>query len=328
MHSLQDKRIFITGGAGMIGSHIAEQALAKGVSEILVVDSFLRGRRENLTRVEKTGKLRVVKGDITDRELIREVMEGVDFVFHAAAIRITQCAEDPRYALDVMVDGTFNVLEAAVRAHVERTVIASSASVYGLADRFPTAESHHPYNDRTFYGACKLFNEGIARSFYDMYGLNYIALRPFNVYGPHMDVYGVYTEVMIRWMERIASGQPPLILGDGTQSMDFVNVHDVARAFLLAAECDAQDESINVGSGAETTLTELALMLLKVMGRTDLKPEYGPERKVSPVRRRLADMSKAKQLLGFEAKIGLEEGLRELVLWWQTECKPTQVASV
>ncbi len=324
MHSLSDKRIFITGGAGMIGSHIAMQAIAKGVSEILVVDSFLRGRRENLASIEKTGKLRVVKGDITDRDLIREAMEGIDFVFHAAAIRITQCAEDPRYALDVMVDGTFNVLEAAVRSHVERIVVASSASVYGLANQFPTPESHHPYNDRTFYGVCKMFNEGMLRSFNDMYGLNYIALRPFNVYGPHMDVYGVYTEVMIRWMERIANGQPPLILGDGKQSMDFVNVHDVARAFLLAAECEVNDEVLNVGSGTETSLTELALMLIKVMG-ADLKPEYGPERKVSPVRRRLADTSKAKRLLGFEAQIGLEEGLRELVAWWKAEYKPAKV---
>jgi UDP-glucose 4-epimerase len=327
VHSLRDKRIFITGGAGMIGSHIAMQAIAKGVSEILVVDSFLRGRRENLASIETTGKLRVVKGDITDRDLIREVMEGIDFVFHAAAIRITQCAEDPRYALDVMVDGTFNVLEAAVRSHVERIVVASSASVYGLADQFPTPESHHPYNDRTFYGVCKMFNEGMLRSFNDMYGLNYIALRPFNVYGPHMDVYGVYTEVMIRWMERIANGQPPLILGDGKQSMDFVNVHDVARAFLLAAECEVNDEVLNVGSGTETSLTELALMLIKVMG-ADLKPEYGPERKVSPVRRRLADTSKAKRLLGFEAQIGLEEGLRELVAWWKAEYKPAQVERV
>ena len=324
MHSLSDKRIFITGGAGMIGSHIAMQAIAKGVSEILVVDSFLRGRRENLASIEKTGKLRVVKGDITDRDLIREAMEGIDFVFHAAAIRITQCAEDPRYALDVMVDGTFNVLEAAVRSHVERIVVASSASVYGLANQFPTPESHHPYNDRTFYGVCKMFNEGMLRSFNDMYGLKYVALRYFNVYGPHMDVYGVYTEVLIRWMERIANGQPPLILGDGKQSMDFVNVHDVARAFLLAAECEVNDEVLNVGSGTETSLTELALMLIKVMG-ADLKPEYGPERKVSPVRRRLADTSKAKRLLGFEAQIGLEEGLRELVAWWKAEYKPAKV---
>jgi len=324
VHSLSDKRIFITGGAGMIGSHIAMQAIAKGVSEILVVDSFLRGRRENLASIEKTGKLRVVKGDITDRDLIREAMEGIDFVFHAAAIRITQCAEDPRYALDVMVDGTFNVLEAAVRSHVERIVVASSASVYGLANQFPTPESHHPYNDRTFYGVCKMFNEGMLRSFNDMYGLKYVALRYFNVYGPHMDVYGVYTEVLIRWMERIANGQPPLILGDGKQSMDFVNVHDVARAFLLAAECEVNDEVLNVGSGTETSLTELALMLIKVMG-ADLKPEYGPERKVSPVRRRLADTSKAKRLLGFEAQIGLEEGLRELVAWWKAEYKPAKV---
>ena len=124
----------------------------------------------------------------------------------------------------------------------------------GLAESFPTTEDHHPYNNRTIYGAAKAFNEGLLRSFNDMYGLDYVALRYFNVYGPRMDVYGAYTEVLIRWMERIAAGQPPIIFGDGLQTMDFVHVHDIARANILAAKSDVTDEVFNVASGTETSL--------------------------------------------------------------------------
>ena len=151
-------------------------------------------------------------------------MEGIDIVFHEAAIRITQCAEDPRLAHDVLATGTFNILEAAVAAKVKRVVYASSASIYGQAEEFPTTELHHGYGNRTIYGAIKLYGEGLLRSFYEMYGLDYVALRYFNVYGPRMDAFGVYTEVMIRWMERLAAGKPCLILGDGSQTMDFVFV--------------------------------------------------------------------------------------------------------
>ena len=151
-----------------------------------------------------------------------KAFEGVDIVFHQAAIRITQCAEEPRLAFDVLAEGTFNVLEAAVKAGVSKVIAASSASVLGLADSFPTTEEHHPYNNRTIYGAAKTFNEGLLRSFAEMYGLRYVALRYFNVYGPRMDVYGAYTEVLIRWMERLAAGMPPIIYGDGSQTMDFV----------------------------------------------------------------------------------------------------------
>jgi UDP-glucose 4-epimerase len=243
-------------------------------------------------------------------------MRGIDLVYHEAAIRITQCAQEPRLALEVMVEGTFNILEAAVESRVKRVVAASSASVYGLAEQFPTFETHHSYNNRTLYGGAKAFNEAMLRSFNDMYGLNYVALRYFNVYGPRMDTFGAYTEVLVRWMERIARGEPPLILGDGLQTMDFIHVHDIARANILAAQADVSDEAFNVASGAETSLNDLALTLLKVMG-SDLKPEYGPERKVNPVSRRLAGVVKARDLLGFEARVPLDEGLRGLVAWWR-----------
>ena len=165
----------------------------------------------------------------------------MDIVFHLAAIRITQCAEEPRLALEVLVDGTYNVFEAAAEKGVRRVVASSSASVYGLAEEFPTRESHHPYANDTLYGAAKVFNEGLLRSFHAMYGLDYVALRYFNVYGPRMDVHGLYTEVLVRWMERITEGKPPLIFGDGAQTMDFVYMDDIARANMLAATSDVTD---------------------------------------------------------------------------------------
>ena len=318
MVRLRGSRVLITGGAGLIGSHIADQLSAEDVAEIRILDDFSRGRPENLAQALLDGPVQVIEGDIRDEKKVAEAMAGVDLIFHQAAIRITQCAEQPRLALDVLATGTFNVLSAAVNAQVRKIVAASSASVYGLADTFPTSEDHHPYHNQTIYGAAKAFNEGLLRSFHEMYGLNYVALRYFNVYGPRMDVFGAYTEVLIRWMERIAAGEPPLIFGDGTQTMDFVHVTDVARANLLAATATATDHVFNVASGVETSLSELADALLQAMG-SDLRPEHRPERGVNPVRRRLADVSKARQLLGFEARVPLEMGLRDLVAWWYAD---------
>jgi UDP-glucose 4-epimerase len=327
MSELQAKRILITGGAGLVGSHIADLLVRENNPEIIVFDNFVRGRRENLAWAMAHGRVQIVTGDIRDTKLLHEVMQGIDLVFHQAAIRITQCAEEPRLALEVLADGTFNVLEAAVAAKVKKVVAASSASVYGLAEQFPTTEKHHPYNNRTLYGAAKVFNEGLLRSFYEMYGLDYVALRYFNVYGPRMDIYGAYTEVLIRWMERIAAGQPPLILGDGNQTMDFVFIEDIARANILAAKANITDEVFNVASGVETSLNDLAASLLRVMG-SNLQPEYGPARKVNAVPRRLAETGNAKERIGFEAQVGLDEGLRRLVAWWQASKTVPETASV
>jgi UDP-glucose 4-epimerase len=321
-NSLRGSRVMVTGGAGAIGSNLCDLLVRAGVREIVVLDNLVRGRRDNLAWAEANGPLQMVEGDICDRALVDELTEGIDVVFHQAALRITQCAEEPRLAKDVMVDGTFNVLESAVRHGVRRVVAASSASVYGLAETFPTTEAHHPYANDTLYGAAKVFNEGLLRSFHAMWGLDYVALRYFNVYGPRMDIHGVYTEVLVRWMERIQSGLPPLILGDGSQTMDFVYIPDVARSNILAAESDVTDAVYNVASGTETSLLELAQMMLKVMG-SDLDVEFGPERAVNKVPRRLADTSAARRDLGFSAETGLEAGLRGLVEWWRAERAPS-----
>lgn len=323
---MEHKRALITGGAGLIGSHIADRLVAEGFGDIVVLDNLTRGRLENLAPALASGKVTIVDGDIRDIDAVRRAMDGIDIVFHEAAIRITHCAEDPRLAHDVLATGTFNILEAAVQSKVKRVVSASSASIYGQAEEFPTTEHHHGYGNRTIYGATKSYSEGLLRSFHEMYGLNYVALRYFNVYGPRMDAFGVYTEVMIRWMERLAKGQPCLILGDGAQTMDFVFVTDIALANLRAANSSITDDVLNVASGRETSLTELAETLGRVMG-VDLPPEYGPARKATPVWRRLADVKKAQRLIGFSASVSLEEGLRELVDWWRSETGADQVMS-
>jgi nucleoside-diphosphate-sugar epimerase len=313
---IKGQRCLVTGGAGTIGSTIVDQLVAAGAGEVVVLDNFNRGHRENLAGAIGSGKARLVEGDIRDRRLVTALMSGTDLVFHLASIRITQCAAEPRLALEVMADGTYEIVEAAADAGVRKVVASSSASVYGLAEQFPTAERHHPYANDTLYGAAKIFNEGLLRSFHATHGLDYVVLRYFNVYGPRMDIHGRYTEVLIRWMERIEAGQPPLILGDGTQTMDFVFTEDVARANLLAASADVTDEVFNIGSGTETSLIELAETLAGIMG-TDLAPEFGPPRQVNPVPRRLADVTRARERLGWKAEVSLEAGLERLVSWWR-----------
>ncbi|EDY57199.1 NAD-dependent epimerase/dehydratase family protein [Streptomyces sp. SID5470] len=319
LSSVRGKKILVTGGAGTIGSNLVDLLAEGGAREIVVLDNFVRGRRANLAKALPSGVVEVVEGDVRDVDTVKKVTEGADLVFHLAAIRITQCAEEPRLANEVLVDGTFNVLEAAAAAGVGKVVASSSASVYGMAEVFPTTERHHAYNNDTFYGAAKAFNEGMLRSFHAMYGLDYVALRYFNVYGPRMDIHGLYTEVLIRWMERIESGEPPLILGDGTQTMDFVDVRDIARSNILAAESDVTDEVFNIASGTETSLRELADGLLEAMGAEGLEPVHGPARSVNSVVRRLADTTQAAERLGFTAEIDLRTGLRDLVQWWRAE---------
>jgi UDP-glucose 4-epimerase len=316
MTTLQGANVLVTGGAGTIGSTLVDQLLDAGVAHVDVLDNLVRGRRANLDDALADGRVALVEGDIRDRDLVHDLTRGKDLVFHQAAIRITQCAEEPRLALEVLVDGTFNVVEAAAEHRVGKLVVASSASVYGLAEEFPTTERHHHHDNDTIYGAAKTFNEGLARSFRAMSGLDYVTLRYFNVYGPRMDVHGLYTEVLVRWMERIADGRPPLIFGDGLQTMDFVCTPDIARANVLAAASDVVEGVYNIASGTETSLLELAQALLRVMG-SDLPVEHGPERAVNGVVRRLADTTAARDDLGFEAEIGLEEGLRLLVDWWR-----------
>jgi UDP-glucose 4-epimerase len=313
--SLAGATVLVTGGAGTIGSTIVDQLLDAGVGHVRILDNLTRGRRENLAAALEDPRTELIVGDLRDGDLVNDLTKGSNVVFHQAAIRITQCAEEPRLALEVLVDGTFTVLEAAARHRVDKVIAASSASVYGMAERFPTDERHHHHNNDTFYGAAKSFNEGMLRSFQAMYGLPYLALRYFNVYGPRMDVHGVYTEVLVRWMERISDGLPPLIFGDGSQTMDFVYTEDIARANILAAESNLTEGVYNIASHVETSLNDLAEAMLRAMD-SDLPIEYLPPRAVNGVARRLADTSAAERDLGFSAQVSLDAGLRRLVEWW------------
>jgi UDP-glucose 4-epimerase len=316
---LDQSTIVVTGGAGLIGSTTIDVLLAEhNPRAVIIVDDFSRGTRSNIEQAMKDSRVSVVEGDIRDRAALARIFADADAVIHMAALRITACAADPRLAFDVMCTGAFNVVEAAQAAGVKKVVTASTASVYGMAEEFPTTESHHPYNNRTWYGASKIMLEGLLRSFNDMYGLPYVALRYFNVYGPRMDIHGKYTEVLIRWMERIDAGRRPLVLGDGSHTMDFVYVDDVARANILALASDVSDEVFNVATGVETSLNDLAAALARAMG-VRVTPEYGPERTVNPVPRRLASTEKARRMLGFSASLTLEEGLSRLVQWWRAE---------
>jgi UDP-glucose 4-epimerase len=314
---LKGKRVLVTGGAGFIGSHIVDQLCDEGCIEIVALDNMIRGRPENLKRAFGRGPVRLVQGDIRDTALMDSLVRMTDIVFHQAALRITHCAAEPRLAMEVMTQGTFDLLELCVRHNVEKVVAASSASVYGLAEDFPTAERQNPYNNRTLYGAAKAFNEGLLRAFNDMYGLDYVAFRYFKVYGERMDIHGRYTEVLIRWMERLEAGLSPIIFGDGQQTIDFIHVRDVARANILGAKAAATDEVFNIASGTETTLLQLAETLSSVMGLRGAPLEFAPERSVNPVPRRLASTGKAERLLGFRATTSLEKGLHQLVRWWR-----------
>jgi UDP-glucose 4-epimerase len=315
---IEGATVLVTGGAGLVGSHVVDRLIDEGAGEIRVLDNLVRGRMANLAAAQARRKIQFIHGDVRDPAAVRSAVAGCDYVFHQAAIRITLCAERPRECMDVLVTGTFNVFEAAVAEKVRKVVYASSASVYGAAEVFPTDEKHHPFGNRTLYGAAKLMNEGIARHFHDMDGLPSVGLRYFNVYGPRMDVTGAYTEVFIRWLDCAEAGTRPQIHGDGSATMDFVYVGDVARANILALKSDRSDDVYNVASGTETSLLQLWRAVQQVTGAYHLEPEFHPPRKVNPVPRRLADTRRAREEIGFEARTPLTEGLRELAAWRET----------
>ena len=316
MADLTNSRILITGGAGFVGSHIADQLLRENVGEIILLDNFVRGSKGNISEALESGKTRLIEGDIRDEDLLDNLLKGIDYCFHMAALRITQCAENPREAKDVMINGTYNLIEACKHHKVKKTILASSASIYGQASHFPTSEEHPPYNNYTFYGAAKMANELIFRSFHEMYGFQYNAMRYFNIYGPRMDTHGKYTEVLIKWYHLIKQGKRPVLFGDGEQTMDFVYIEDIAQANIIALKTNAVDEVYNVGSEVETSLKELCNTLLEVMG-ADIEPEYVSipiDRKKVEVRRRLANTKKIKQI-GFRITHNLKDGLKKLVAW-------------
>ena len=311
--NLHGSKILLVGGAGFIGSHIVDQLLDEHPAEIRVFDNLVRGTRKNLAPALSRGKtVRLIEGSITDVPALRSAMSGADYVFHLAALWLGECVNEPRSAVEVNVVGTYNVIEACRDLGVKRLVFSSSASVYGNALTVPMTEEH-PFNNRTMYGATKVAGEQFCRAFNDMHKLNYAGLRYMNVYGPRMDYKGTYVSVIMKVLDCIDQGRPPVIHGDGSQSYDFIHVSDVARANILALKATCGDEFFNVGAGTKTTINELVQMLLKLRG-SPLKPEYRPQEHIF-VTHRLGSTEKAEKLLGFRATVPLAEGLRSVVEW-------------
>jgi UDP-glucose 4-epimerase len=323
-HQIQNSSILITGGAGFIGSYVVAELLKSRPARIIILDNLIRGSLENLDACLQHPAVSFMEGDIRDTNLLASCMAGVDYVFHMAALRINACAANPREGFEVMLRATFDLAELCVKHQVKKVIYSSSASVYGLAQHFPTPETDHPYDNQTFYGGAKLWGEQLWRSYKFMYGLDYVALRYFNVYGPRMDTDGKYTEVMIRWMDCIREGRAPLIYGDGSTTMDFVYVADVARANIAALLSEVTDQVFNVGNCEETSLKQLLETLLKV-NRSALVPEFRAEDTINPVSRRLAANDKAQELLHFSPAVRLEEGLQELSHWYFQKKQATAV---
>jgi UDP-glucose 4-epimerase len=316
MHQLDGSRIVVIGGAGFLGSHVVDQLTATGAREIVVLDNFVRGTRANLADAARDPRVEIVDGSITDVDLLRSLMTGTDLVVHLAGLWLYECVHQPRSALDVNVVGTFNVVEAAQQAGVRRVVYSSSASVYGDAVFTPMTEDH-PFNNRTMYGATKIAGEQFFRAFYEQHKSDYVGLRYMNIYGPRMDYKGTYVSVIMKVLDRIDAGLPPIIFGDGSQAYDFVHVGDVARANILALQADATDEFFNIGIGVKTTIRELVDLLLEITG-SDLEPEYRPQEQMF-VTHRVGSTDKAERLLGFRAATPLKVGLRSVVDWRRSD---------
>jgi UDP-glucose 4-epimerase len=314
-NKVRDSVILVTGGAGFIGSYVIEELLPLQPKKVIIVDNLIRGSRANMKSFINNPLIEFHEGDIRDLALLEKCIAGTDYVFHMAALRINACAANPRDGFDVMLKSTFEVADLCAKHKVKKVIYSSSASVYGLAQHFPTPETDNPYNNQTFYGAAKMWGEQLFRSYKFMVGLDYVALRYFNAYGPRMDTDGKYTEVMIKWLDCIRDGKNPLIYGDGSTTMDFVYVKDIARANISALQADVSDEAFNIGNCEETSLKGLLDVLLKVNDST-LKPEFREENSINPVSRRLADISKAKKLLNFTPTVSLDEGLKELSEWY------------
>jgi UDP-glucose 4-epimerase len=311
---LKGKKVLVVGGAGLIGSHVVDQLIATDVAEIVVYDNFFRGVKDNLREALADPRVSIYPhgGDVLHSDILERAMEGVDGVFHLAALWLLQCHEYPRAAFDVNVRGTFNVIEAAVRQKVRRVVFSSSASVYGDALEIPMTEGH-PYNNYTFYGATKIAGEHMLRALGQRYGLSWVGLRYMNVYGPRQDYKGAYVAVMMKILDCIDQGRRPTVYGDGSQQYDFVYVDDVARANLLAMQAEVSGQNYNVGCGSGTSIRELAELLLRLTG-SHLEIDYQPAGETF-VTNRIGSIAAAEKDLGFRWEIGLEEGMRRLIEW-------------
>lgn len=307
VRTMPKNKVVVTGGAGFIGSHLSRKLVDLGY-DVVILDNLARGRCEYIQDLVDAKKAKFIEGDIRNGRTVRDVVKGAEYVFHEAAVCINYSVVHPEESIEINVDGSFNVFKAASEAGVEKLIFASSASVYGNPQYLPMDENH-PFNPITPYCVSKIAGEYALRIFAPK-GLKYNILRNFNVYGPRQSVDAFYTSVIINFMKNVQGGKPPVVCGDGSQSMDFVNVHDVVEANILAAESDVWGEAFNVGSGVSTSVKTLAETVIKLFS-SKLKPDYQEEQKII-VRRRQADISKIKKMLKFKVRVGFEEGLAEV----------------
>ena len=320
---IRGKRFLVIGGAGLIGSHTVEELLNNDIKELVIYDNFCRGTNENINTALKDPRCKVFKagGDILQTDLLDAAMKDIDGVFHFAALWLLQCHEYPRSAFETNIKGTFNIVEACVKNNVKRLVYSSSASVYGDAVEEPMTEEH-PYNNTNFYGATKIAGEHMCRAYYHRYKLPYAGLRYMNVYGPRQDYRGVYIAVIMKILDSIDKGLPPVVYGDGSQAYDFVYVKDCALANVCAMKGDTVDTFYNVGTGKRTTIKELAELLLDLTG-SGLKIKYEPAG-LTFVKNRIGCPKKADKEIGFSSTVPLREGLSNLIEWRKTHMEEVE----
>lgn len=309
------KTFLVTGGGGFIGKHLVKLLDAAG-SNVIVFDNFSRSSRSDLealglqrTSVFEDG------GDIRETEVLDQAVSRVDGIFHLAAMWLLHCQKYPTQAMEVNIAGSANVFAAAAKFDVP-VVFSSSASVYGDAREYPMTEEH-PLDAQNLYGATKIAAEKIAVAYSSQYGLKHIALRYMNVYGPFQDQKAVYSGVIPRMLEHIEVGKDLEVMGDGTQTYDFITARDVARANILAMQSEVFGSHLNVGTGVGTSLTELCELVLELTGsKVEVRHRpYSEGDARQLVTKRVGDARLAKQLIGFEAEDSLEDGLRELIMW-------------
>ncbi len=313
-NDLKGAKVLVIGGAGLIGSHVVDELLKEDVKKVVIYDNFTRGSYDNIKNALKDSRVKVFElgGDILHVDILNEAVKGMDYVVHLAALWLLHCYDYPRSAFHVNIEGVFNVLEACVKHNIKKLVFSSSASVYGDAVEIPMTEAH-PYNNKTFYGATKIAGEHMCRAFFHRYGLSHVGLRYMNVYGPRQDYKGTYIAVIMKILDRLDNGLPPIVFGDGSQSYDFIYVSDAAKANVCAIKSTAVDRFYNVGSGIQTSIKELAELILKVTG-SNLEIQYEPAGQTFVVNR-IGDTRLAEQDLGFKYETELEEGLKKLIQW-------------
>jgi UDP-glucose 4-epimerase len=317
-NKLENSKVLIIGAAGFVGSFLVKEILKEPVKQVVLYDNFTRGKIDNIEEGLKDPRCHLFSygGDIREVDVLDKAMEGVDYVFHLAAMWLLHCKDFPRTAFEVNIAGTFNVLEACVKHKVKKLIYSSSASVYGDAVQVPMTEDH-PFNNKNFYGATKIAGEAMCTAYNDRYGLEIIGLRYMNVYGPGQDQHAAYSGVVPVVLNKIDRNEAPSVNGDGSQAYDFIYVEDVARSNIYAAKSDVKLGYYNIATEVQTTIKELCNIMLKLKN-SSLKINYIPystDDARQLVQNRIGSRQKAEKELGFKYKYSLEEGLNELIKW-------------